>query len=148
MSILAMASACSHDKHAKQYQCTNFSTECELQKDNFLFHPIQVDTSIIDAAGLTVETYGYQWYLFSRKSNCAVAIGIKIGATYVPSPQMIAHYLSQGNENSALQVDTVDISATVPGVTKAMLVLTGKNEIIPKREDGNYIATFAEAKEE
>ena len=150
VTAIIINSACDRGATARQYVCDTFSPDCELEKDNLLFLPLDIDSAIVDVAGLPVQTYGYQWYLFNKKSNRTMAIGVKDGPTYVPHPQMLLNHLNSRSKsiNDFIQIDTLNISHVVHGVTKAILILTGKNEIRPERDGyGNYVVAFTKAKQ-
>lgn len=119
---------------AKVYACQNFSAECELEKDQIAILPIEFDKKILDPYGNLIDTSINQWYLVNKMAKILIPTNfymcLKSGrdgcveATDHPSPEeIVAHY------TNILKVDTVDVSAFIPGVKKAVIIVSGPNEV-------------------
>ncbi len=119
---------------AKVYSCQQFSTECELEKDQIAILPIEFDAKLLDPYGHSIDKSKNQWYVVNKKVRILVPTSFNIclqfgsngcmSDTDYPSPaQIMSHY------SKTLKVDTVDVSAFIPGVTKAAIIVSGPNEV-------------------
>lgn len=133
-----MWSGCEPGKVAKQYECKEFSAECEMQKDNIVFLPISYDSTVVDAYGdpIVVSTVERcQWYI----SNIRVGIPIKVGVPvyegagenatikYHVSPSIVLQNWNGNVRN--IEIDTIDLSKRVPGIKKVALIVSGPSEL-------------------
>ncbi len=142
ISALFLLLACGKGTPAKQYECTMYSAECELQKENILFFPITYDTNIVDVYGREISR-NYQWYFSNKKSCTSVPIFVG-GMQKMPTPSVLLQDWNAGGKT--FRIDTIDISSRIPGVTKAAILLSGPNEIIPVTGTDGFYAGIAWAK--
>ena len=122
-------------KKAKDYACKEFSTECELQKDQVLIMPIVCDTTAMDVFGEPVVVGKNQWYLMSTKVRVPIPVEVPVPTRYIsvdagydydrnPSPLLLLE--NWGTENC--KIDTIDLKF-VHGIGKVVIVVSGVNEI-------------------
>lgn len=139
LSLCALFSACTPE--AKQYECSKYSAECELQKDQVLLVPIDYDSTLIDAFGyeiVTREEDRQQWYLVSTKARVLVPVVVPVedgtGSVnagphyeYYPSLEMLVNRkLARING----KIDTVIDPTLVNGMRSFVIVVLGPNEIV------------------
>ncbi|QQR50296.1 hypothetical protein IPF86_00015 [Candidatus Nomurabacteria bacterium] len=112
---------------AKEYSCTRYSVECELEKDNILILPLEFhQDQVVDAYGSEIS-HAYQWYLINKKVNALAPVFINTGMTGNPTPEALIEQLKEGNDS--VRIDTVSLNNRIPGLNKVLLLVTGDHEI-------------------
>ncbi len=113
------------EKHAKVYSCSEYSIECELQKDNILVKPVNFEKNLMDVYGNAVDSGNY--YVNNIHSNGLAPVERQTrGDDFNGS----GYYVEYTNTKyfPDTKSDTVNLSLRVHGLSKAIIILTGLGE--------------------
>lgn len=156
--ITCTVMACVNEHKAKVYQCSEYSVGCELMKDNILVLPVIFDPKTIDVYGNSITgRSNCQWYTIVRKTKLMIPVSFHVctGYQYIgdgmsmpiysecPTAQQINNCVNEWKK--MVRADSTDLSMIVPGLTKAIVVVSGPNEILT--EKACTALAFAEKKE-
>ncbi len=139
-ATLCFLVACSKPK-AKNYACKNYSLDCELEKDRIIILPINFNPTIVDAFNDKINTSYHQWYLISTKLKILVPINIttcvggniNTGPDYSDNPSPLQIMKDWGRNK--VRLDTTDLSLIIPGLTKAVVIISGPNEMVHRENN-------------
>ncbi len=150
LAFISVFVACDH-RVAKTYQCQEFSLSCELKKDRILVMPISFDTTLVDAYGDQLHASN-QWYVISTKARALAPIRVRVSLpggsveaplyTFTPDPSQLLNYW----RDTKIRIDTADLSAMVYGLNKAVIVVSGVNEVAVYHGYDGQLAVLLEPK--
>lgn len=133
VGIVFLVVALFPEPKAKDYGCSEYSLECELEKDYIVLLPLTYDSTLVDVFGKKIDTSIHQWYVLGKKSHVLVPTIFSVyeGGTVdcpihdnYPSVEKILQKIN------GVKIDTTDISFFVPGLTSCAVVVSGPNEIV------------------
>lgn len=126
--LFAIGGGFNKEETAKIYSCSEYSVDCELQKDNILVKPVKFDKNLVDAYGDPIDST--RWYINNIHTKILAPVcnhqkfngsggGDEVeydDTTYYKGtkPELINHIILR-----------------IPGLEKAVIILTGSNEIRP-----------------
>jgi hypothetical protein len=133
---------CQNSPEAKDYACKEFSVNCEIEKDFLLIQPVVFDEKTIDVYGnQIVGRSDCKWYIICRNTKLMIPVNFsvctgyeRIGDAYspvyseCPTPVLINN--CKDKWAGMVRSDSTDLSSIIPGLKKAIVVVSGPNEIL------------------
>lgn len=142
--LFALSHFSCKNRSAKDYDCKEYSLQCELEKDLILVSPIAGDSTILDVYGHGIRFSSedkFYYYVFSPKIRILSPVLVYtmkscgrecITYDYSPEPKHWSEYW-----HNDTQVIPSDLSETIPGLKQAIVLVAGPNEISLTK--GNYV---------
>lgn len=126
--LFAVLGGFSKEESAKVYSCSQYSNDCELQKDNILIKPIKFNKNLVDAYGNVIDSA--EWYINNIHTKILVPVCKRQKFQGGGAGEEV-DYTDTGYFRGTKPQLINNIALRVPGLEKAVIILTGSNEIRP-----------------
>lgn len=124
--LFALGGGFNKKEPAKVYSCLEYSIDCELLKDNILIKPIKFTKEMVDAYGNPIDST--EWYINNIHTSILAPV-CKRTRFEAAGPVEYDDTLYPWKGTKPLLVDIP--VGRIPGLEKAVIILTGSNEIRP-----------------
>lgn len=126
--LFAIGGGFNKKEPAKVYSCSEYSVDCELQKDNILIKPVKFDKNLVDAYGDLIDST--RWYI--NNIHTKILAPVCNHQTFNASGGGDEVEYDDTTHYKGIKPELINhIILRIPGLEKAVIILTGSNEIRP-----------------